>query len=128
MNETIYTALITILNDAALSYPIAYPGFDFNPPTGEAWLEVDFMPDQGIDEGLNNTAFIVKQGLFQITAYDRPNNGIARLQQVTQQIKDLYTRGTILVDHVRITPAPYDMGVMRMDDKLMSVVTIAYSG
>jgi hypothetical protein len=127
-NDEIYTALITLLNDAALGYSVAYLGYNFDPPSSGPWLEVEFFPGEGIDRGLRNQDGVLPQGIFQVAAVIRPGAGVAGLNATADQIRVVYAKGTAIAGSVRVTRTPYDMQIEMDDDRIMVVVTIEYSG
>lgn len=126
-NKTIYTALITTLNGAALGYPVAYPGYNFTPPDTGAWLEVNFLPNRGIDDGLANNSDVAPQGIFQVMAASRPGAGLDAVQQAAQAVIGTFPKGTTVSGLVRIQRHPYQGSAMKEDDRLMIPVTIEYS-
>lgn len=127
-NNQIYTAAITLLNNAALGYPISWPGFNFTPPDSGVWLEVEFFPNTGLDNGLRYADAVVPQGIYQVACVNRPGVGLADIHAAADQIRALYAKGTTLIDNVRVIREPYDMELETMDDRLMVVVTVEYSG
>lgn len=127
-NNSIYMAAITILNDAALGYQVSYPGFNFTPPSTGVWLEVEFFPNEGLDNGLRYADTVVPRGIFQVSCVDRPGSGLDAVNAAADQIRTLYAKGTTLVDQVRVIRQPYDMELKPQDDRMMVVVTVEYSG
>lgn len=127
-NNEIYTALITLLNDAALGYPTAYPGYNFTPPDSGVWLEVMFMPNRGIAYDTGNTEEVTPQGLFQVTVYDRPGNGVDGLDTAAEAVKAVFPKGTAIAGTVRVNEPPYFLSLDSEGDKMMKVVTVPYSG
>jgi len=127
-NNQIYMAAITLLNNAALGYPISWPGFNFTPPSSGVWLEVSFFPNEGIDNGLAYSDTVVPRGIFQVACVDRPGRGTASIHAAADQIRALYAKGTSLIGSVRVIREPYDMELETEDDRLMVVVSVEYSG
>jgi hypothetical protein len=127
-NDEIYTALITLLNDAALGYPVGYLGYNFEPPASGPWLEVEFFPGEGIDRGLRYEDGVLPQGIFQVGVFVRPGAGVDELHALADQIRVVYAKGTAIVGSVRVTRTPYDMQIEVDSDRLMVVVTVEYSG
>lgn len=127
-NNQIYMAAITLLNNAALGYPISWPGFNFTPPSSGVWLEVSFFPNEGIDNGLAYTDGVVPRGIFQVACVNRPGAGLDAIHAAADEIRALYAKGAALVDRVRVVREPYDMELETEDDRLMVVVSIEYSG
>ena len=127
-NNEIYDALITILNDAALGYSVAYPGYNFTPPDSGVWLEVMFMPNRGITYDVANTEDITPQGLFQVTVYDRPGNGIDALDAAAEAVKAAFPKGTVIAGNVRVNEPPYFLSLDTEGAMMMKVVTVPYSG
>ena len=127
-NNEIYVSAITLLNTAVLGYPISYPGYNFEPPSTGAWLEVEFFPNEGLDNGLRYADTVIPQGIFQVSVVTRPGGGIATLYSIADQLRLLYAKGTALVDTVRVTRQPYDMELTAGSDRMMFVVTVEYSG
>lgn len=127
-NNQIYRGAIDILNNAALPYPVIYPGYTMTPPSTGMWLEVRFFPNKGIDSGLANDSTMIPQGIFQVECYDRPGSGTDNVQSLADQIRDLYAKGTVFSDRVRVIRAPYDMELEPEPSKLSIVVSVEYSG
>jgi hypothetical protein len=127
-NNQIYMAAITLLNNAALGYPISWPGFNFTPPSSGVWLEVSFFPNEGIDNGLAYSDTVVPRGIFQVACVDRPGRGTASIHAAADQIRALYAKGTGLIGSVRVIREPYDMELETEGDRLMVVVSVEYSG
>lgn len=126
-NNEIYTALITILNGAALGYPVAYPGFNFTPPSTGVWLEVSFFPNQGISNGIANSDSVVPQGIFQVACVARPGAGISDIHAAAESVGALYGKGIALASKVRVSRNPYSMEITSESDRLMTVVSVEYS-
>lgn len=129
-NNTIYTALITILDNAALGYPVSYPGYTRTPPSTGVWLEVSFMPNRGIDDGLANNSDVAPQGIFQVMTVSRPGDGIERtggVQDAAQAVISAFPKGIKVSGLVRVNRHPYQGSTMKEDDRLMIPVTIEYS-
>lgn len=127
-NNDIKSALFARLSSAALGYPIAWPGIDFTPPAVGHWLEVEFFPNEPLDQGLGYSSAEVPRGLFQISAASRPNDGVIGLGDVAQEIETLYPKGTTITGKARVVKHPYQMGSIKMDDRILIPVTIEYSG
>lgn len=127
-NRQIYMAAITILDNSALTYPVAYPGFNFTPPSEGVWLEVLFRPNEGIADGIADTDSVVPQGIFQVNCVARPGAGIAAIQAAADKVAALYAKGTTLSGKVRISRQPYSTELAPMNDRMMVFVTVQYSG
>lgn len=127
-NNEIYMAGITLLNNAALGYSVSYPGYTFTPPATGVWLEVEFFPNEGLDNGLRYADTVVPRGIFQVSCANRPGSGLDAIHAAADQIRALYAKGTTLSGQVRVTREPYDMELQTEDDRLMVVVTVEYSG
>lgn len=127
-NNQIYTAAITLLNSAALGYPVSYPGYNFTPPSSGVWLEVEFFPNTGLDNGLRYADKVVPQGIYQVACVNRPGAGLDAIHAAADKVRALYAKGTTLTGRVRVIREPYDMELETMDDRLMVVVTVEYSG
>lgn len=127
-NNEIYVAAANILEDSALSYPVSYPGVNFTPPPSGVWLEVEFFPNEGIDNGLRYADTVIPRGIFQVSCVNRPGAGLTDIHAAADQIRALYAKGTTLTGQVRVIRQPYDMELETMDDRLMVVVTVEYSG
>lgn len=130
-NEQIYTALITILNGAALGYPVIYEGFTKTPPSTGVWLQVSFFPNRGIDYDTANTEEVVPQGNFQVEVFTRPFKSLAEktaLDTAIFSVMSLYAKGTAITGRVRVYRPPYANGLDPLPDRISTVVTIPYSG
>ena len=131
-NNEIYMAAITLLNNAALGYPVSYPGYNFTPPDDGAWLKVDFFPNTGLDNGLAYSDTVIPRGILQIECVARPNAGLENLQPVANQVRSVFAKGTAIAGQVRVTRQPYDMNLppneQYQPDRMKVVVSIEYSG
>jgi hypothetical protein len=118
-----------MLDNAALGYPILWPGRGGTPPNTGIWLQVQFQPNQGIDNGLGPNDKRLPQGIFQVSVFDRPSAaGWLPAQGVAQQVIDTFPKNATIVDLVRVQREPYTLPVDSMDDRLEVVVTIPYTG
>lgn len=126
-NTQIQTAFYALLAAETLGYRITYPGRTNTPPESGYWLVVDFFPGNGIQNGIANSSSILPEGLFQVSAYTRPNSGIVGLSGVADEIISAFPKGTVLVDPVRISRTPYQSPRIDLDDRIMIPVTIPYS-
>ena len=127
-NNQIYMNAIQILKDSPLTYPVSWPGYNFDPPGAGLWLEVQFFPNQGIDNGLRYADGVVPQGILQVACVTRPGFGLETIHAAADEIRTLYAKGTAITGQVRVVRQPYDMELESEDDRLMVVVTIEYSG
>jgi hypothetical protein len=131
-NETIYSALISLLNDAVLgypdTYPIAYPGFNFTPPAEGPWLEVLFFPNRGIDYDVGNSEDVTPQGNFQVAVNDRPGSGVSTLNAAADAVMGVYPKGTRIADNVRVYRPAYVSSIDPVDSVMIKIVTVPYSG
>lgn len=140
-NNEIATSLFTTLSNASLGYPISWPGVtgedaagnavtSFQAPTGAnaVWLEVMFMPNQGIDNGLSPNDGVVPQGIYQVSVMGRPEVGPFTLNDVADQVKALYPKNATISGLVRVQRHPYSIELQPSDDRMMVMVTIPYTG
>lgn len=128
MNNTIKQALFSMLNDAALGYPIAWPAVKFQPPDSGQWLEVGYAPNSDLDNALAYDSGFIPRGIFQVIVYDRPNGGTFTAGAIAEQIQALYAKGTAITGQVRIIKRPEILPMDAMDDRFGIVVSIEYSG
>jgi hypothetical protein len=127
-NNEIAGSLFSTLAGAPLSHPIAWPGRNFAPPETGYWLEVLFMPNQGIDNGLAPTDATVPQGIFQVNVFARPGAGIIGINTLAGQIKALYPKNATIAGLVRVQRHPYSVEINSEPDRLMIMVTVPYTG
>lgn len=127
-NNEIYTALITILNNAALGYQVSYPGYNFTPPDSGVWLEVMFFPNRGIDYDTGNTDEVTPQGNFQVMVHDRPGSGVTTIDTAVQEVMATYPKGTRIEGNVRVYRPAYVNELDPEDARMTKIVTIPYSG
>ena len=127
-NEQIRNALYAMLNNAALGYPIAWPGFNFTPPSTGVWLQVDFFPNEGIDEGMADNSTVIPQGIFQIMVCSRPGEGVASINQAIGEVSAVFGKGSTIVGMVRVRRSPYESDRITQDDRMMIPLTIQYTG
>ena len=127
-NRQIAQALFSTLQAGAPGYPIGWPGLEFTAPTTGPWLEVQFMPNQGIDNGLAPTDVTVPQGIFQVNVFARPGDGIIGMNAIADDVKALYPKNATITGLVRVQRRPYSMEIEGDPDRMMVMVTIPYSG
>lgn len=127
-NNTIYTALITILNGAALGYPVSYPGYTFTPPSSGAWLEVSFMPNRGIAFDTANTETVTPQGMFQVAVHERPGSGVNSIDTAAEAVIGVFPKGTTISGNVRVQQPPYSLSIDYEPERMTKIVTVPYSG
>lgn len=127
-NKQILEAFITALNNAALGYDIAWPGVDFMPPDSGIWLALSHIPNQGVQDGIEDAADVVPRGMFQMSAYTRPGSGVFGITSAADTIVSTFTKGTVLSSPVRITRTPYQSPRVDEPDRIYIPVTIEYSG
>jgi len=127
-NTTIATALFSQLTDAALGYPIAWPGTDFTPPASGIWIEPMVMPNTGIDNGLAATDETTPQGLFQVSVFDRPGRGILAVNRAADDVKAAFLKNATITGLVRVQRNPWSFEIQPDADRLSVIVTIPYSG
>lgn len=126
-NRDIQIALFDILANSALGIPIAWPGTNFTPPSSGQWLEVSFFPNEPTENGIPDSSSVMPRGNFQVAVVDRPGAGVVAMTKTANDIQALYARGTVLVDPVRIQRTPYQMQLIKEDDRMMIPVTVPYS-
>lgn len=125
-NAQIAEAFFTTVNDAALGYPIAYPSITFDPPDSGNWLELSFMPNTGIDQGIASPT-VLKQGLLQVNVGGRPNSGLIPMQAISDTVAALFAKNSVLSGLVRISRTPYTTDIISLDDRQLLPITIEYS-
>jgi len=126
-NRQIAQALFSTLQAGAPGYPIGWPGLEFTAPTTGPWLEVQFMPNQGIDNGLAPTDATVPQGIFQVNVFARPGDGIIGMNEIADEIKALYPKSATITGLVRVQRNPWSMEIEADPDRMMVMVTIPYT-
>lgn len=126
-NNAIQEALFTLLNDAALGYQIAWPGVNFTPPASGIWLEPDFIPNRGIDNGIPDSSSVAPQGIFRVMVVARPGGGIVGLTNAAQAVADALPKGTSISGLVRVSAHPWQQERVTDGDKIMIAVSIPYS-
>lgn len=140
-NRDIYIALMSKLDAANLGYPMSRPGgvaYDaagnrvsgkFTPPATGLWLEVEFQPNEDIDNGLGPGDDVVPRGMMTVIVMGRPGNaGIIPMIDLAEQIKVAYPKDYRLAGLVRIRRHPWSFNLPEMDDRLGVAVTVEYSG
>jgi len=126
-NRQIAQALFTTLQAGTPGYPIGWPGLEFTAPTTGPWLEVQFMPNQGIDNGLAPTDVTVPQGIFQVNVFARPGDGIIGMNEIADEVKALYPKNATITGLVRVQRNPWSMEIEADPDRMMVMVTIPYT-
>jgi len=127
-NSQIAQALFDTLRDGALGYTVLWPGIGLKPPTSGPWIELQFMPNQGIDNGLAPTDATVPQGIFQVNVFARPGDGIIGMNEIADEVKALYPKNATITGLVRVQRNPWSMEIEVDPDRMMVMVTIPYSG
>lgn len=125
-NAEITAAFFTTVSTAGLGLPIAYPSITFTPPDSGNWLELSFMPNTGIDQGLSSPT-VLKQGLLQVNVGGKPNGGLIPLQNIADTVSALFPKNSILSGLVRISRTPYTTDIISLDDRQLLPITILYS-
>lgn len=125
-NAEITQAFFEKVSGAALGYPIAYPSITFTPPDSGNWLELSFMPNNGIDQGLSS-ATVISQGLLQVNICGKPNGGLIPLQTISDTVAALFVKNTVLSGLVRVSRTPYTTDIISLDDRQLLPLTIEYS-
>lgn len=125
-NAQIAGAFFTVVNDAALGYPISYPSITFDTPDSGNWLELSFMPNTGIDQGIESPT-VIKQGLLQVNVGGQPNGGLIPLQNIADTVAALFPKNSVLSGIVRISRTPYTTDIISLDDRQLLPITIMYS-
>jgi len=128
-NTQIAKELFRKLNEAALGYPVGWPGDDdFTPPATGIWLEPMVMPNTGIDNGLAPTDGTVPQGLFQVSVFDRPGRGILAVNRAADEVKAAFLKNATITGLVRVQRNPWSFEIQPDGDRLSVIVTIPYTG
>lgn len=126
-NKQIQTAFNDALIAASLGYPIAFPGVDFTPPQTGVWLEVSYLPNQGIDDGVNANSSRVPRGIYQVMVFDRPGSGVYDALDAAAQVQAVFPKLSA-VGGVYVQKEPYQGSVETQSDRLAIPVTIPYTG
>lgn len=128
-NAQIMQALYQPLYDEPLNIPIIWPDETAQPPGSGIWIQVQFQPNIGIDNGLAPTDTVVPQGLMTVMVMGRPEPGIMfGLAAVADQVMHLYPKNMPLVDLVRIQRTPQVFEISQQTDRIGFAVSIPYSG
>jgi hypothetical protein len=132
-NNTILMACDQILIDAELGYPIAFHGIPFSPPPATGvWLQVTYLPNEGIQQGIGNDATVIEQGIYQVMACRRIvdatiTGGVTPLQSALALVAAEYPKGKIITGLVRVQRSPYQSSLIEDEDRMMIPLTIQYS-
>jgi len=125
-NSDIAQAFFSIIDSAALGYPIAYPTKSFTPPDSGHWLEVSFMPNSGIDQGLKSGT-VLMQGLAQVNVCGRPDTGLIPLHNISEQVGALFPKNLVISGNVRVSKTPYNTDIIPLEDRIILPLTVMYS-
>jgi hypothetical protein len=131
-NNQILMACDQILIDADLGYPIAFHGIPFTPPAAGVWLQVTYLPNEGIQQGIGNSATVIEQGIYQVMACRRIvdatiTGGVTPLQAALSLVATEYPKGKIITGLVRVQRTPYQSSLIEDEDRMMIPLTIQYS-
>jgi hypothetical protein len=128
-NTQIAKELFRKLNEAALGYPVGWPGDDdFTPPATGIWLEPMFIPNTGIDNGLAATDTTIPQGIFQVGVFDRPGRGVLAVNRAADDVKAAFLKNATITGLVRVQRHPWSFEIQPDADRLSVIVTIPYTG
>jgi len=140
-NTEIYIALSQILDAGALGYPVSKPGgvaFNgdgtrmqggFTPPDEGIWLEVEFQPNSGIDNGLAADDDVIPNGSFTIMVMARPSvYGIFPVSSAAGDVAALYPKNKTLSGLVRVSRSPQLINLPKQSDRFGIMVSVPYSG
>ena len=125
-NAEITQAFFEVVDGAGLGLPIAYPSITFTPPSSGQWLELSFMPNSGIDQGLSSPT-LISQGLLQVNICGKTNCGLIPLQTTSDTVAALFPKNSVLSGLVRISKTPYSTDIISLDDRQILPLTIMYS-
>lgn len=125
-NAEIAESFFQIVSGAGLGYPIAYPSINFTPPDSGQWLELSFLPNEGIDQGLSSPTQI-KQGLLQVNICGKPDCGLIPLHSISDTVAALFSKNSVLSGFVRISKTPYTTDIISLDDRQILPLTVMYS-
>ena len=126
MNSDIYAAFCTLLNDAALGYPIAWPNVKFT-DTDDIYLQVEHFPNRGIDETLSGQQ-VISQGLFQVSVIGKQGDGVQKSVEIAEEVAAVFPKLT-QIDVVRVSRVPYLLSQLTIDKGRTELpLTIEYSG
>lgn len=125
-NTQIAKAFFDTVIAGALGFPIAFPSIAFTPPDSGNWLELSFMPNTGIDQGISS-ATVLKQGLLQVNVGGKPNGGLLPLETIADSVAALFAKNSVLSGNVRISRTPYTSDIISLDDRQLLPITILYS-
>jgi len=128
LNHVIGKTLFATLANAALGYPISWPGVNFATPESGIWLEVNFLPNAPLDNGLAAADDIIPQGLMTIMVLAKPGTGVFSIQEAAESVAALYPKNASVVDLVRITRNPYQLDISESGERVGIVLRIPYSG
>ena len=124
----IYNALCSTLDGAALGFPIGWSAVDMEPPAEGVWLEVFFLPNSSLDNGLANTDTEVPRGFLTIMVMGRPSKGLEEILSAFDTVKAVYPKGLVLSGSVRVVRAPSKVEIEPEADKIGVGLSIEYSG
>lgn len=127
-NNTIKGALDAMLDNASLGYPIAWPAYDFLPPDSGMWLEVAFAPNTDIDNALAYDSGYLSRGFYQVSIFSRKGLSSYNPGELAAIIKNIFRKGTRIIDQVMIVSRPDVMPMEPDDSKIGIAVSIEYTG
>ena len=125
-NVQIAKSFFEIVRDAGLGLPNSHPTITFDPPDEDNWLELSFMPNTGINQGIESGT-VLKQGLLQVNIAGKPNGGLLPLETIADTVAALFAKNSILSGNVRISRTPYTTDIISLDDRQLLPLTIMYS-
>lgn len=111
----------------ATDLPCSYPGLGFTPPAQDAWLELQWFPNQTQNYGMDDDGPSLLQGFGQLSACYRPGAGIIVGTKITDQIIAAFAKGTAF-SGVRVYRKPWTSSIIQDPERIMHPVTIPWRG
>ena len=126
MQSAIIEDFMTQLEAANLGYPISYPNVKFK-DVDDIYLEVTHAPNSPIDDTLSSQS-VVQRGLFQVSVIGRQNTGIIELNEIAQEVANVFPKLTPIAD-VKVSRVPYTISAVDISGGRVELpVTIEYIG
>jgi hypothetical protein len=123
--------LLAHLEDIEFSpgMPIAYPGIEFEPESGQAYLEAVFLPNATVTRTVNTGGSNQYQGMLQVSVMHPVGKGALAAMDIAGRVISHFARGTAIYGEtiaVRVIRQPFSAPPMTEPDWLRIPITIPY--
>jgi hypothetical protein len=123
---TLREAVMTMIESAGFTQPIAWPGVNFTPPNNGQWLEVIILENDPQQDYIGNDAPVCERGIITISAVTRPGLGEVGIETLARTVQAAFPKGALIDGALRVTKAPTRRSTIVGPDRIMLPVDIVY--